>query len=752
MTNVSVMDMLSQLRSAVADRYTVEKELGRGGTAVVFLAHDKKHDRLVAMKVLQPELGIARERFLREIKVAARLRHAHILPLHDSGEADGLLYYVMPYIEGETLAARLRRDTQLPAREAVLIGSEVADALDYAHKRGVVHRDIKPGNILLENGHATVADFGIAHALGSNGDEDLTTSGKSIGTPAYMSPEQFDDSEPVDGRSDIYSLACVVYEMVTGIRPFKATTTLASIAKRLTADHADLTAVAAAGAPQLTTVLKKALATDPADRFATAGEFRSALTSAFSTRRGTPARGVRKARSIAVLPFANMSNDREAEYFADGVSEELINALTKLGSLRVASRTSSFAFKGKELDVRRIGHQLNVETVLEGSVRKAGNRLRVTAQLVNVANGYHLWSERFDRELTDVFAIQDEIANAIVDTLKIKLIGAEKGPLVKPRTENLRAYELYLKGRHFIARRGEGLVRALTYFNESITADPKFASAHAALADTYNLLGWWCVFPANEAFPRAKEAATRALALVPELAEAHSALGFEATFYDWDAAAAERHLLRAIELNPGYATVHHWYAEYLMCAGQFEEAVAQAEGAQELDPVGLIVNTLVGMANYFARRPDVTIAECRETLDMEPAFVPALFWMGYAYLQKGEYQKALEKFDALSRFTAAHRLVPGLTAFAHARIGNMAAAESDLATLSDADLPDVHAVSSAMALLGRGDLNGAIDSLERACEHRACWLAFLGVDPLWDELRSDERFKAILKRVGFPRA
>lgn len=747
-----MMDMLSQLRSAVADRYAVEKELGRGGTAVVFLAHDRKHDRLVAMKVLQPELGVTRERFLREIKVAARLRHAHILPLHDSGEAGGLLYYVMPYVEGETLAARLKRDTQITAREAVLIGSEVADALDYAHKRGVVHRDIKPGNILLEDGHATVVDFGIARALSQNGDEDLTTSGKSIGTPAYMSPEQFDDSEPVDGRSDIYSLACVVYEMVTGIRPFKANTTLASIAKRLSADHADLTAVAAAGAPQLTSVLKKALATDPSDRFATAGEFRWALTSALTGRRGTPARGSRKARSIAVLPFANMSTDREAEYFADGVSEELINALTKLGSLRVASRTSSFAFKGTDQDVRRIGHQLNVETVLEGSVRKAGNRLRITAQLVNVADGYHLWSERFDRELTDVFEIQDEIATAIVGTLKIKLIGSERGPLVKRYTDNLHAYELYLKGRHFIARRGEGLVRALTYFNESITADPKFAPAYAGLADTYNLLGWWCVFPANDAFPRAKEAATRALTIAPELATGYSALGFVATFYDWDAAAAERHFLRALELNPGQATAHHWYAEYLMAAGQFEDAVAQAERAQELDPVGLIVNTLVGMAHYFARRPDITVAECRETLEMEPTFVPAHFWMGYGYLQQGAYAEALEKFDTLSRFTAAHRLVPGLTALAHAKIGNLAAAERDLATLSDADLPDVHAVSSAMAQLGRGNLSAAIDWLERACEHRACWLAFLGVDPLWDDLRNDPRFQMIVKRVGFPRA
>ncbi|MGI9075956.1 MAG: protein kinase domain-containing protein, partial [Gemmatimonadaceae bacterium] len=457
--------MLGRLRAALSDRYAVEKELGRGATAIVFLARDRKHERPVAIKVLQPELGITRERFLREIRMAARLRHAHILPLHDSGDADGLLYYVMPYVEGESLAAHLKRERRLPLEETVRIAAEVADGLDYAHKHDVVHRDIKPGNILIEDGHATIADFGIARAIDKATEEHLTDTGLSIGTPAYMSPEQFAEPESVDARSDVYSLGCVVFEMIVGTPPFDAPSMLAAIAKRL-GTGADFTLLETAAAGHVRPVMTKVLASDPGDRYATAGEFATALASAVTSpmsARITGAEPSQSARSIAVLPFTNMSADPEAEYFADGMSEEIINALTKLESLRVASRTSAFAFKGKDQDIRKIGQQLNVENVLEGSVRKAGSKLRITAQLISVSNGYHLWSDRFDRELTDVFAIQDEIACAIVAALQVKL-GTAPPKLVKQYTQNIGAYNLYLKWRHFWNRRGEGLGRALQYF------------------------------------------------------------------------------------------------------------------------------------------------------------------------------------------------------------------------------------------------------------------------------------------------
>ena len=413
-------DPLARLRAALADRYTIGRELGRGGMGIVLLAQDQKHHRQVAIKVLRPELAAAlgRERFLREIATAAGLNHPHILPLHDSGEAEGFLYYVIPYVEGESLRERLDRERQLTLADAVQIAREVAGALNYAHGHNVLHRDIKPENILLSAGHALVTDFGIARTITAGGGGQLTEVGSLVGTPAYMSPEQVDGSPHIDGRADIYSLGCVLFEMLVGEPPFKGSALTAVIANRLSSPTPSPRVFRELIPEAVDAAVRKAMASLPADRFSTAAQFAEALG---TSRPGEPGPAAVPDRSIAVLPFTNQSSDPETEYFSDGIAEEIINALAQLPGLHVAARTSSFAFKGKGMDIAEIGAKLKVATVLDGSVRKAGNRVRITAQLVSVSDGYHLWSERYDSELDDVFAIQDHIARAIAQRFEVML-------------------------------------------------------------------------------------------------------------------------------------------------------------------------------------------------------------------------------------------------------------------------------------------------------------------------------------------
>jgi serine/threonine protein kinase len=417
-----VSDLLARLRGVFADRYTIDRELGRGGMAVVFLAQDQKHHRKVAIKVLEPELAAAlgRERFLREIETAAGLNHPHILPLHDSGEADGFLYYVIPYVEGESLRERLDRERQLALEDAIQIAREVADALSYAHGHNILHRDIKPGNILLSAGHALVCDFGIARAITATGGGQLTEVGALVGTLAYMSPEQIDGSQYIDGRADIYSLGCVLFEMLVGEPPFRGSTLTAVIMGQLSSPAPSPRLFRELVPEAVDAAARKAMASLPADRFSTAAQFAEALG---TPRPSEPTPAAVPDRSIAVLPFKNQSSDPESEYFSDGIAEEIINALAQLPGLQVAARTSSFAFKGKGAEIAEVGAKLKVATVLDGSVRKAGNRVRITAQLVNVSDGYHLWSERYDNELDDVFAIQDHIARAIAQRFEVMLAG-----------------------------------------------------------------------------------------------------------------------------------------------------------------------------------------------------------------------------------------------------------------------------------------------------------------------------------------
>src|SRR5690348_8386636 len=502
-----------RLGAALADRYQLVRELGTGGMATVYLAHDVRHGRQVALKVLRADLGqtFGTDRFLREIRLAAGLSHPNILPLFDSGEADGVLYYVMPRVEGESLRDRLLRSPHLPVNEAVHIAVEVADALDYAHRHGVVHRDIKPENIMLQDGHALVADFGIGKALSDVAGDALTQVGMSVGTPAYMSPEQA-VGESIDGRSDIYSLGCVLYEMLVGEPPFTGPTAQSVIAKRFVQTPADVTALRDAVSRPLARIVHQALARTPMDRFESAADLRDALRAMMST--STRAQGRAPAQSIAVLPFENVSADKGSDYLGEGISEEIINRLTQIAGLRVAARTSAFSFKGSRDDLRTIGEKLNVATVLEGSVRKAGNRLRVTAQLIDVADGYHLWSERYDRELVDVFAVQDEIAAAIAAKLQVTFDTSSTKQRTRATPAQVEAFELFLEARAIVGRRVE-LDRAITLLERVVELDPTHARAHAAIAEAWRLLATFNRAPAEVAIPRAKQSIAAALAIQP---------------------------------------------------------------------------------------------------------------------------------------------------------------------------------------------------------------------------------------------
>ncbi len=614
------MDPLHRLGSALADRYRFERELGAGGMATVFLAQDLKHDRKVAIKVLHADLAqtVGAERFLREIQLAAKLSHPHILPLFDSGEANGLLYYVMPNVEGQSVRDRLEVEKMLPVEEALRIVVDVAGALDYAHRHGIVHRDVKPENIMLQDGHALVADFGIGKALSDVEGQAFTQTGVSVGTPAYMSPEQA-AGESVDGRSDLYSLGCVLYEMLVGEQPFTGPTVQAVIAKRFVQTPADVSALRDGVPRPVARALHQALARTPIDRFHTGAAFVTAIRQVEPVA-APAARPAAPEKSIAVLPFASMSTDPENEFFADGITEEILNALSQIAELRVAGRSSSFSFKGKSKDLRQIGDALTVRTVLEGSVRRAGNRVRITAQLVDVTDGFHLWSERYDREIADVFAVQDEIAAAIAAKLKTTLAaGAEAR--AQRATENIEAYQAYLKGRALLYRRGASTTLGMALMQKALELDPTYALAWAGLADANSLLGYYGNIPPDVASAKAREAVTQALRYGPDLAEAHTARGLQALLFDWDWAMAERSFRKALELNPGYIQATAWYELFYhgFACGRWSDALVALKECQARDPRSAYLAAIVAIcyAGYSSDPEMEQWIELAEQLDPE---------------------------------------------------------------------------------------------------------------------------------------
>ena len=781
------------LTEALRDRYTIERELGRGGMATVYLAHDLKHDRPVALKLMHPALAatLGPARFLREIRLCARLQHPHILAVLDSGttesEGQGQLWFTMPFVEGESLRGRLAREGQLPVADAVRIAREVADGLHCAHQHGVIHRDIKPENILLSAGHALIADFGIARALaaGEERDDRLTETGMTLGTPQYMSPEQAAGERTLDSRTDIYSLGCVLYEMLAGEPPFTGPNQQAILAKRLTGPAPHLSTVREIP-PAVDRAVARALARAPGDRFATSADFAAALDTTTGpetvprqalrmTLRRRPVRSIALAAgllaallagylvlgrdasksspppaSAAVLPFVDLSPEKDQEYFSDGLTEELITSLSQVEGLRVAARTSSFQFKGRSLDVREVGRTLDVGVVLEGSVRKSGNQLRIATQLVNVADGYQLWSEAYDRELTDVFAIQEEIARAIVAALRLELGVAGGAALSAVPTKDLGAYDLYLKGRFaWNQRSAAAMPEAVRYLEQAVAHDSGFARAWAALADAYVLVVPYAGASREATWPKARAAAEKALALDSTLAEAHTSLAYGTMIYEWDWPASEASFRRAIAANPNYPTGHHWYADFLAGRGRLEESLREMQRAHALDPLSRIIGTELGWIYYLMNRNDDAEAQVRRTLALDPNYPHGSLILGLVFIAEERYAEAIQALRQAIELGGDYDLQHAALICAYARSGDRATALRLLGELTEREkLGEFGPFTLAMAYTGLGQTDRAIAALHQAIDERDIFMPEVFFDPLLHPLRKDPRFRRVEERMG----
>ncbi len=746
---------LERLTAALASEYAIERELGRGGMSTVYLAHDVKHDRRVALKVLHPELamsGYHPERFFREIRTVASLTHPQILPLHDSGEADGFLFYVMPFVDGDTLRTRLLVENRLEIREALRIARGVAGALDYAHRQDVLHRDIKPENIFLHEGHVLVSDFGIARAISACCD-DLTEAGLAVGTPTYMSPEQASASPEVDGRSDMYSLGCVVYEMLTGAPPFVDGSSWKTLSRHVSEQVPPVRTLRPEVPLAIDEAVIRTLAKDPADRFRSMAEFGDALkASPTALKRADVRAAVGEDRAIAVLPLVNESADPENEYFSDGMTDELIAALAQVEGLRVVSRRSVFALKNEQIDVRAIGAKLGVSAVIEGTVRKIGTRLRITVQLTDVTEGIHLWSERYDRELEDVFSVQEEIAQTIVSKLRETLVENIGDTVPKRYTENITAYNLYLKGRyHWNRRSREGIDEAIKYFESAIAQDPDYALAYSGLADSYALHLDYQEQPVAEGMRRAKGEAVKALELDESLAEAHTSLGWVTFVHDWDWPTALREFERAIELNPRYATAHQWYAWLLVALGRTDEGLKHGRTALELDPASVSIRRSAGWLYYYARQPDIALIHLRRSIAMDPTAEENHRLLGLAYMQKGLHGAAAASFDESLMLSERSANAVAALGYLEALRGRRDETRRLLDELTErAATTFVSPVPFVVLHVALDDTEEALRYLQQAYEQRRGWLAYLNVEPVLDRLRDLPEFQQLVRAMRLP--
>jgi serine/threonine-protein kinase len=790
---LAVTDTLrDQLQADLGPGFDIQRELGGGGMSRVFLAEDRALERRVVIKVLAPELaaGVNVERFRREILLAAGLQHPHIVPVLAAGEvtdapghgANLLPYFTMPYVEGDALRGRLERSGALPVGEAVAILRDVAKGLAYAHGHGIIHRDIKPENILLSGGAAAVTDFGVAKALSSarrtTPGGELTVVGMSLGTPAYMSPEQAAGDPATDHRADLYSLGLIGYEMLAGKGPFAGRSPQALMAAHLAEKPMPVSRVRKDVPPELATLVMRCLEKDPALRPQSADEFLAALDLApsgfgrrariavavgagtalvamaavvwFARQNASERAATSDLRAIAVLPLVNTSGDPKDEYFSDGMTDELANALTRVSGLRVASRTSTFAFKGKrDVDVREIGKRLGVGAVLEGTVRRDGRRLRLGAQLTNTADGLSLWSDSYAREVEDIFEVQDELAGAIVAALAPRLVtrdtrskasAAPNGASAR-RTTDLEAYDLYLRGRYFWHQRGEAALRsAAALFEQAIARDASFAAAHAGLADVLSLLPVYGSTPADSALPRARAEAERAIALDSASAEAYATLGLvHKSLGDWE--NAERVLARALALDPGSAAAHQWHGEVLVITGRLREAAAALRQAHQLDPLSPIIAAELGYMLTLAGEDDAGFATGRQAIALAPELWTGHAFLGSSFLFAGRVPDAIPPLERAVQIDRNVSLFRGVLAYAYGRSNRPADARRLIAELEQEAGRGGAASPVAIAYIGLRDTSRALEWLERAVAAKDPYLLAMGLTPTWfDPLRSDPRF------------
>ncbi len=736
-----------------ANKYRVIGEIGRGGMGVVLKAEDTKLKRPVALKLLPADLSRsaeARERFVREAQAAAALDHPHICTVYEVGEHDGQDYIAMAYVDGTSLKEIIAQG-QFKIDKALDIALQVAGGLEEAHRQGVVHRDIKPANIMLTaRDQAKIMDFGLAR-LESAGN--LTKTAVVMGTVAYMSPEQA-LGEKVDHRTDIWSFGCTLYEMLAGHGPFQGGHEQAVFQAIVHSDPQPLSALRSDIPAGLERILKRCLKKNPLDRYPDAGALIADLKSVnLDDTASAPAAAVREAPpSVAVLPFADMSPEKDQEYFAEGIAEELINALAHIQGLRVVARTSAFALKGMNLDVREIGRKLSVKAVLEGSIRKAGNRLRITAQLINVEDGFHLWSERYDREMADVFAIQDEISAAIVDNLKVKLLAGEKTALRRRSTDDPEAYSLYLKGLYFVARPNpESYSKALNFFQAATDKDPNFALAYAGMANVFASLGIMNLAPQAEMWPKAKAALQKALSLDEDLAEAHAVAASLAFWYEWDWDAAGRSFDRVLTLNPGDAISHGSRGWFCLNRGRFDEAIREVKKALELDPLmPLYYAWSVGL-HVGAGKPDEALQEFAKALEIDPNLGLAYFHAGVAYFRKGLLDEALDTLEKGKKLVVFPGWTEAISALIYLRKGERDRAVHILEQMIEDKKRVKNVTATGIAwlagALGKFDL--AFAFLDKAYEERDTLMVILHVytEFISPVMQKEPRYKDLLAKM-----
>ena len=731
--------------------YRILEKLGGGGMGVVYKAEDTKLHRQVALKFLPDEVSKnpqALERFQREAHAASALNHPNICTIYDIDEHAGQPFIAMEFLEGVALKVHIERGP-LPVLDTLDLACQMAEALAEAHAHGIVHRDIKPANVMLtKTGRVKLVDFGLARLPEMAG---VTATGAALGTPAYMAPEQV-RGETIDGRADLWALGVVLYEMLAARHPFASESVQGILHGVLNRAPEPVERLRSGLPPALVRIVNRALAKDALGRYQQAEQMLADLQACRQQLQSSPARlaGERRVPSIAVLPFANLSADKEQEYFCDGMTEELITALSALPGLRVAAHSSSFQFKGQALDIRKLGEQLNVETVLEGSVRKLGERLRVAAQLVNVSDGYHLWSDRYDRRLDDVFEVQDEIARAIVEKLKVKLIGEPEAPLVKRGTENMEAYQLYLQGRYYFARRYKGrLGEAVDCYSRAVAIDSDFAPAWAGLADSYGIMSWLAYRPIRELHPKALEAARRALTLDERLAEAHHALAMVHLWMDWNWTIIEREFMRALALNPNAALTRVYCALGLAAMRRDDAAVREAECAAAIDPLSAILAYLRAMTYCVLRRLPRGIEELQKALALDPYFVPGWWGLAVVCTASARHEEAMAAAERAVTLSERAVFCVGFQGLVLGNAGRLSEARRLLAELTERSQREyVPLTMLALVHIGLGEDDAALACLERQQAQDGIAPLYLTA-PWCDRIRGDPRFTAILAATGY---
>ncbi len=782
-------ELIDRIRDALAGRYTVERELGQGGMAVVYLAHDEKHHRPVAIKVLRPELAAAvgAERFLREIEIAAQLNHPNILPLFDSGEADGLLFYVMPYVAGETLRHRIARERQLPLDEAVRIAGEVGDALAYAHTQGLIHRDIKPENVLFQAGHAVVADFGIARAITEAGGTRLTETGLAVGTMAYMSPEQAVGESEIDARSDIYALGCVLFEMLAGSTPFASDNPQAMLAQKVVGTAASLADFRKDLPPTIDEVLQRALTKEPAGRYETSAAFTGALAHATTTaaieqaewrrRRARYQRafagvmvvsllaaggfwlsdrmGAPTIDRLAVLPITDFTNVPGQEYLLEGLHQALITELQKAG-VTIIGRRGVLQYAGSAVPVREIADHLDVDAVVDASLLRSGDSLSIQVGLIDGHTEAQIWSGDFTEAMSNVFAIYRNVTRSIADEIRVAMTPeAEARLTAAPQVVNPEVYNLILQGNFTRSRlTRDAIDAAQRYYEQALAIDPNSAAAHAGVALCWGGRMQQGFLPYAEAAPKADSAMARAIELDPSFSDPDVRFMRAATqvWYEWRFDEGLEGFEQAVEADPNHAQTVAYYAHHLHIMGRPEEGAAMFQRALELDPDDGLIRALYGMELMYEGRFEFAVERMEEALRVTPNDPIALATLRTAYHMTGQHEEAI---DAWRRSYAARGETERVEALERGwREGGYSAALRAVAELmQEQSRQGVYVTPWQIGTLytRAGEEELALDFLEQAYEERDPNSPYLSVDPIFDYMRDNPRFQTLIEKLGLTR-